>query len=202
MVSTIVSTTILYWTTAIDLLLILLTLFAMYPRKTEHCQILIGQVIGSTILVTVPMLFAFVFKFIPADWVLGFLGFVPIAFGIRYLFAACEADENALKIAREREDKSLVLTMMIIALSSCLPDNIGLFTPYMATLSAGRLAVALVTFMINILLLAFISQRLAKIPKIGEVFERFGRWITAFVYIVLGVLVIVETGTIPHILNL
>ena len=195
MVSTIVSTTILYWTTAIDLLLILLTLFAMYPRKTEHCQILIGQVIGSTILVTVPMLFAFVFKFIPADW-------VPIAFGIRYLFAACEVDENALKIAREREDKSLVLTMMIIALSSCLPDNIGLFTPYMATLSAGRLAVALVTFMINILLLAFISQCLAKIPKIGEVFERFGRWITAFVYIVLGVLVIVETGTIPHILNL
>ena len=92
--------------------------------------------------------------------------------------------------------------MMIIALSSCLPDNIGLFTPYMATLSAGRLAVALVTFMINILLLAFISQRLAKIPKIGEVFERFGRWITAFVYIVLGVLVIIEAGTIPHILNL
>ena len=43
MVSTIVSTTILYWTTAIDLLLILLTLFAMYPRKTEHRQILIDR---------------------------------------------------------------------------------------------------------------------------------------------------------------
>ncbi|WP_447408180.1 cadmium resistance transporter [Weissella confusa] len=202
MINTIVSTTILYWTTAIDLLLILLTLFAMYPTKTKHRQILIGQVMGSTILVMVPMLFAFVFKFIPADWVLGFLGFVPIAFGIRYLFAACEADENARKIAREREDKSLVLTMMIIALSSCLPDNIGLFTPYMTTLSTGRLVIALATFMVNILFLAFASQNLAKIPKIGEVFERFGRWITALVYIILGVLVIVEAGTMSHILNL
>lgn len=127
---------------------------------------------------------------------------MPIALAIRYLFAACEADENAFKIAREREDKSLVLAMMIIALSSCLPNNIGLFTPYITTLSAGRLVIALVSFMVNILFLAFASQSLAKIPKIEEVFERFGRWITAFVYIILGVLVIVEAGTMSHIFNL
>ncbi|MDS3927785.1 cadmium resistance transporter, partial [Staphylococcus hominis] len=43
--------------------------------------------------------------------------------------------------------------------------------------------------------------KLANIPGVGEIVEKFGRWIMAVIYIALGLFIIIENDTIQTILG-
>ncbi|PTI60401.1 cadmium transporter, partial [Staphylococcus shinii] len=74
--------------------------------------------------------------------------------------------------------------------------------PYFVTLNIVELITTLITFVILILLLVFSAQILSKIPGIGEVIERFNRWIISVIYIGLGLFIIIENETVQTIYNL
>ncbi|TKV30525.1 cadmium transporter, partial [Citrobacter sp. TBCS-11] len=40
------------------------------------------------------------------------------------------------------------------------------------------------------------------IPHLHEILEKYSRWILAFVYIVLGIMVLIESGTLSKIISL
>ncbi|MCG1681932.1 CadD family cadmium resistance transporter [Staphylococcus epidermidis] len=202
MIQTIVTAAILYIATAVDLLVILLIFFAKAKTKKEYRDIYIGQYVGSVTLIVVSLFFAFVLNYVPEKWILGLLGLIPIYLGIKVaIYDDCEGEKRAKKELNEKGLSKLVGTVSIVTIASCGADNIGLFVPYFVTLSVTNLLITLFVFLILIFFLVFTAQKLANIPGVGEIVEKFSRWIMAVIYIALGLFIIIENDTIQTILG-
>lgn len=200
MIQTIVTAAILYIATAVDLLVILLIFFAKAKTKKEYRDIYIGQYVGSVTLIVVSLFFAFVLNYVPEKWILGLLGLIPIYLGIKVaIYDDCEGEKRAKKELNEKGLSKLVGTVAIVTIASCGADNIGLFVPYFVTLSVTNLLITLFVFLI--FFLVFTAQKLANIPGVGEIVEKFSRWIMAVIYIALGLFIIIENDTIQTILG-
>ena len=186
--------------TAVDLLVILLIFFARAKTRKEYRDIYVGKYLGSIILILVSLFLAFVLNYVPEKWILGLLGLIPIYLGIKVaIYDDCEGEKRAKKELNEKGLSKLVGTVAIVTIASCGADNIGLFVPYFVTLSVTNLLLTLFVFLI--FFLVFTAQKLANIPGIGEIVEKFSRWIMAIIYIALGLFIIIENDTIQTILG-
>ena len=202
MIQTIVTAAILYIVTALDLLVILLMFFARAKTRKEYRDIYIGQYVGSVALIVISLFFAFVLNYVPEKWILGLLGLIPIYLGIKVaIYDDCEGEKRAKKELNEKGLSKLVGTVAIVTIASCGADNIGVFVPYFVTLSVTNLLITLFVFLILIFFLVFTAQKLANIPGVGEIVEKFSRWIMAVIYIALGLFIIIENDTIQTILG-
>ena len=202
MIQTIVTAAILYIATAVDLLVILLIFFARAKTRKEYRDIYIGQYVGSVTLIVISLFFAFVLNYVPEKWILGLLGLIPIYLGIKVaIYGDSDGEERAKKELNEKGLSKLVGTIAIITIASCGADNIGVFVPYFVTLSVTNLLITLFVFLILIFFLVFTAQKLANIPGVGEIVEKFSRWIMAVIYIALGLFIIIENDTIQTILG-
>lgn len=83
MFSVIINSTVIYWATALDLLILLAILYVCFDKKS-HLSITLGQIIGSFALVLVSLFFAVILKLVPEEWILGLLGLIPLGLGIKY----------------------------------------------------------------------------------------------------------------------
>ena len=117
------------------------------------------------------------------------------------IYGDCEGEKRAKKELNEKGLSKLVGTVVIVTIASCGADNIGLFVPYFVTLSVTNLLITLFVFLILIFFLVFTAQKLANIPGVGEIVEKFSRWIMAVIYIALGLFIIIENDTIQTILG-
>jgi cadmium resistance transport/sequestration family protein len=193
---------IIYASTAIDLVVILMLLFSKYRSAKHRRQIYIGQFLGSYTLIAISVFFAFVLHYVPAKWILGFLGIIPIMFGLKYIFGdEDEASEVSQKI-EDRQDKNLISTVALITVASCGADNIGLFVPYFVSLTMSQIIVTLIVFTICIYLLVWIGDKSSQVSFVKTFLDKFGDWIMAIIYIGLGIMIIMESGTITHLIKL
>ena len=198
MLPTILESLLLYWVTALDLLLILALLHAKFDGG-KHRVISLGQITGSLGLIAASLLLAFVFRFVPEERILGFLGLVPIGFGLKYLFWGdddCECGKLDETLER-RKNKSLFATVVILSFASCGADNISLFTPYLVNLKEPSLVlVAVLTFAANIVLLGMLGKAVSRLRFLRVFLEKYSRWIMATVYVGIGVMILVQSGTL------
>lgn len=202
MIQTIVTAAILYIATALDLLVILLMFFARAKTRKEYRDIYIGQYVGSVALIVISLFFAFVLNYVPEKWILGLLGLIPIYLGIKVaIYGDSDGEERTKKELNEKGLSKLVGTVAIVTIASCGADNIGVFVPYFVTLSVTNLLITLFVFLILIFFLVFTAHKLANIPGVGEIVEKFSRWIMAVIYIALGLFIIIENDTIQTILG-
>lgn len=202
MLKTIITGTLLYASTAIDLVVILMLLFSKYRSKEQKKQIYVGQFIGSYALILVSLFFAFILHYVPAQWILGFLGLIPIAFGLKYLFSDEDEAAEVSETLEKRKDKNLIATVATITIASCGADNIGLFVPYFITLSTTEIIVTLILFTICIYLLVLIGDKFSQINVVKVFLDKFGNCIMAAIYIGIGLIIIFESGTVTHLINL
>ena len=94
----------------------------------------------------------------------------------------------------------LVGTVSLVTIASCGADNIGLFVPYFVALDIIELLTTLIVFLV-LIFFSIHSTKLARIPGVGEIVEKFSRWIMAVIYIALGLFIIIENETIQTILG-
>ncbi|MFB9974611.1 CadD family cadmium resistance transporter [Allobacillus sp. GCM10007489] len=192
---------IIYTATAFDLIAILLIFFAKAETKKQRRQIYIGQFIGSSTLIVISLFLAYVLGFVPDKWILGLLGLVPIYFGLKVAFFGDDEGAAAEKQMDQKGLGQLVRTVTVVVIATCGADNIGLFTPYFITLEVNELITTLIVFFILIFVVVFSAGLLSNIPGVGEVIEKFSRWIIAIVYIGVGVLIIYENKTVQTLLS-
>jgi len=81
-------------------------------------------------------------------------------------------------------------------------DNLGIYIPYFTSLSRSEILVVLGVFVVSIALLCYMSYRLAKISFISETLEKYERIIVPFVFIGLGLYIMIENGTLRYLLTL
>lgn len=203
MLGTIIAGVVTYWSTAIDLLIILMLFFAKVKDKKGVRDIYIGQFLGSGLLILVSLFFAVILHYVPDKRLLGFLGIIPVFLGIKALILG---DSDGEKMANEKlkdtNQNNLIKTLIFITIVSCGADNVGLFVPYFISLTLPKLLITLIVFLIMIFLLVFIAQKSVSIPTVGIVLEKYSRWFIGIVYIFIGGSVLIENGSIQLFINL
>ena len=203
MLGKIIAGVVTYWSTAIDLLIILMLFFAKVKDKKGVRDIYIGQFLGSGLLILVSLFFAVILHYVPDKRLLGFLGIIPVFLGIKALILG---DSDGEKMANEKlkdtNQNNLIKTLIFITIVSCGADNVGLFVPYFISLALPKLLITLIVFLIMIFLLVFIAQKSVSIPTVGTVLEKYSRWFIGIVYIFIGGSVLIENGSIQLFVNL
>ena len=194
MIQNVVTSIILYSGTAVDLLIILMLFFAKRKSRKDIINIYLGQFLGSVSLILLSLLFAFVLNYIPSKEILGLLGLIPIFLGLKVLLLGDSDGEAIAKDGLRKDDKNLIFLVALITFASCGADNIGVFVPYFTTLNLTNLIVTLLTFLVMIYLLVFSAQKLAQVPSVGEILEKYSRWFIASVYLGLGIYILIENN--------
>ncbi|CAM2848787.1 cadmium resistance transporter [Dellaglioa algida] len=191
------STVLAFISTNIDYLLILIIIFAKYKNKHDDKLIFIGELLGSGTLIGVSLIVAFWLKMIPEEWILGFLGIIPIVMGIKMYFGD-EDEGNEVREKLGKPQRSIVLSVIMITIATCGPDNLAIYVPFFTTLNAGDIPIVLGLFFIFLCMITWLSKMITNLPKIQVFFERFGDLITLLVYVFLGIYILLESGTIQH----
>ena len=194
MIQNVVTSIILYSGTAVDLLIILMLFFAKRKSRKDIINIYLGQFLGSVSLILLSLLFAFVLNYIPSKEILGLLGLIPIFLGLKVLLLGDSDGEAIAKDGLRKDIKHLIFRVAMITFASCCADNIGVFVPYFTTLNLTNLIVTLLTFLVMIYLLVFSAQKLAQVPSVGEILEKYSRWFIASVYLGLGIYILIENN--------
>ncbi|MHC9532031.1 cadmium resistance transporter [Dellaglioa sp. BT-FLS60] len=198
--SKLISSTILaFISTNTDYLLILVIIFAKYKNKHDEKLIFIGELLGSGTLIAVSLIAAFWLKMIPDEWILGFLGIIPIVMGIKMYFND-EEEGDAVRKKLEISKYGIILNVFLITIATCGPDNLAIYVPYFTTLTADTIPLVLLLFIMFLCIITVLSKKITDLPKVGDFFKKYGDLITLVVYVILGVYILLENGTIQHFL--
>ncbi|VKC44833.1 Cad superfamily protein [Streptococcus pneumoniae] len=199
---TIISAIGVYISTSIDYLIILIILFAQLSQNKQKWHIYAGQYLGTGLLVGASLVAAYVVNFVPEEWMVGLLGLIPIYLGIRFSIVGEDAEEEEEEIIERLEQSKanqLFWTVTLLTIASG-GDNLGIYIPYFASLDWSQTLVALLVFVIGIIIFCEISRVLSSIPLIFETIEKYERIIVPLVFILLGLYIMYENGTIETFL--
>ncbi|CJE76306.1 Cad superfamily protein [Streptococcus pneumoniae] len=199
---TIISAIGVYISTSIDYLIILIILFAQLSQNKQKWHIYAGQYLGTGLLVGASLVAAYVVNFVPEEWMVGLLGLIPIYLGIRFAIVGEDAEEEEEEIIERLEQSKanqLFWTVTLLTIASG-GDNLGIYIPYFASLDWSQTLVTLLVFVIGIIIFCEISRVLSSIPLIFETIEKYERIIVPLVFILLGLYIMYENGTIETFL--
>lgn len=201
MIVTILTAIATYIATSVDEFFIVLVFFSREKGKRRMSGVVWGQYLGTTALIVVSLLAAFGLSFVPQDWIIGLLGLVPIALGLRVAFKKEEEAEEDEVINSTRKYRSVVLSMTLLTIASG-GDNIGVYVPLFSSLNVSQIGVTLAVFYISIAILCLLSYRLANFKYLRETIEKYERIIVPVVLIGLGIMILSENGTFAALASL
>ena len=196
MLETFFSALVVYVSTSIDYLVILLIIFSQAHHRRRSSQVYWGQLLGTGILVAVSLVIAYLVHFVPEDWMIGLLGLIPLYLGIRYLVKGEEEaeEEEIIDQLNARPSNQMFWTVALITIASG-GDNLGIYIPYFASIELGQIITAIILFAIFTVGLCWLSQRLARLSFLEETLEKYERIIVPLVFIGLGIYILWENQT-------
>ncbi|WPC17741.1 CadD family cadmium resistance transporter [Pediococcus inopinatus] len=190
-----------YISTSIDYLIILMLIFSQVRSHKQRWAVYLGDLLGTGTLVLAALILAFILHLVPAEWVLGILGIIPILMGLKLLIKG-EEDTDDIVHETISSQRGLMLNVATITIATCGADNIGIYVPFFVTLSPSAIVIVLLTFLVMLTLFFIAGYSLVKVPIIAGILEKYGRWLTAAVYILIGLYIMVESGTLTKFLSL
>jgi len=190
-----------YISTSIDYLIILMLIFSQVRSHKQRWAVYLGDLLGTGTLVLAALILAFILHLVPAEWVLGILGIIPILMGLKLLIKGEEATDDIVHETLSSQ-RGLMLNVATITIATCGADNIGIYVPFFVTLSPSAIVIVLLTFLVMLTLFFIAGYSLVKVPIIAGILEKYGRWLTAAVYILIGLYIMVESGTLTKFLSL
>lgn len=180
---------VMFVSTNIDDIFVLMLFFA--DRSFSPLQVVVGQYLGIGLLVGVSIVISLAALLFPAN-LIGLLGFVPIALGIKNLLDlrrhSPDGEPEAIPFSRHWL-RWLTVSAVTIANGG---DNIGVYVPLFANSTADEIAVIAIIFALLVAVWCAIGYALGKAPLIGDPLRRYGHRILPFVLIGLGLYILVE----------
>lgn len=204
MTRTIISAAAVFISTSIDYLLIITVIFAQVGSRKRLAHVVGGQYLGTAVLVAVSLLAAFVLHFIPQEWMIGFLGLVPISLGILAALKKDKDEDEEEEVREKLEARKAALLFWTVTLITIASggDNVGIYIPYFASMPAGQITAVLAVFALATALLCFLGFKLSAVRLIAKTLEKYERIIVPVVYICLGIYIMAESGTITKIVEM
>lgn len=202
MIKDIVTAIFSYIGTTTDYFVVLLLLFGKYQSRKETKPVVIGAYIGNAILVLVSLIIAVVLQQVPAEWLLGLLGLIPTYMGIKSYFSDEDEGDEIEERLNNIQPKNILKDVILITFSACGADNMALYIPYFTTVSATTLPIIFAIFIVILTIVIYSAYKFVSVPMVKRFFDRQGDLIQMIVYVVLGLYVLLEAGSIQHIIKL
>jgi cadmium resistance protein CadD (predicted permease) len=180
--------------TTIDDLVILAALF-MARRTTgtpRMAAIIGGQYIGFVAILGVALLAAAGLQIVPDRWV-GLLGLVPIGFGVWGLWRIRGSDENSRPPLASTLPRVAAITFANGA------DNISVFTPVFRSLHPAGSLLTTALFLALVAVWCATGAWLGSHNAVVTTLGRISHWLIPTVFIAVGVLILVTSGTLTAI---
>lgn len=169
--------------TNLDDILVITILFAQAGSRRERNRIILGQYLGISILTVLGMAGAFGLSALPEP-VLGLLGLVPMAIGIRGLLKK-DSEE-------EKTGTSLgVLSVALVTISNGA-DNLGVYIPLFIGYTAMDFVILAIVFFVMTGLWCLTAIFINRIPLVERFLNGMGPKLVPYVMIALGVWILLS----------
>ncbi|WP_055076972.1 cadmium resistance transporter [Pseudanabaena sp. 'Roaring Creek'] len=187
----------IFTATNIDDILVLTIFFAQVDSKFRPRHIVIGQYLGFTVII-LASLPAYFGALIIDRKLIGLLGILPIAIGIKHLLPKTEK-LTVQTHPHGGKKKSLWLSpqtyhVAVVTFANG-GDNIGVYIPLFASSNAATLSVTITTFLVMIAVWCYAAFQFSRHPAITKFLEKYGDAIVPFVLIALGIYILYESQT-------
>lgn len=194
----------LFVSTNIDDIFVLLGLFA--DREYRASEIVAGQYLGIAVLFGISVAASLLALSIPHPYT-GLLGIVVIALGVKRMVKMIRmptgpAEAKASQAGTVREHRHGQVAAVAFVTLANGGDNIIVYTPAFAVRSAGELAVTAVVFAIFTAIWCLIAHSAVNHPRVRTHIRHYGRLVSPFVFVAIGVVVMLQAGTLGFLLRL
>jgi len=186
--------------TNIDDIFLLIVFFSNVLRYPPY-QIVIGQYVGISLLVTISIIFSLVSLVIPS-FLIGLMGFVPIIIGIKKLIEKHNQEKlmridstNTNSFKNQNKSSTSLLSFVSVAAVTVSNggDNLGIYTPLFAVYnSIDHIIIFIAIFMIMTALWCSIGFYLVHHSFLANRIQRIGHIVLPFVLIGLGLYIIID----------
>ncbi|KAK7178947.1 hypothetical protein DPSP01_010353 [Paraphaeosphaeria sporulosa] len=193
--------------TNIDDLFVLVTFFALAATgKTTPLKITIGQYLGFTVIIAVSMIGFAAAMVLPPEPI-GFLGWVPMMLGVWGVLGLLfshkqEPDEDVGEETEQAEqtgkrDALKQIGSVAFVTMTNGGDNISTYTPLFAQAKGAEIAVYIVTYYILLGAWCLVAFLVMKQRHVVALAERYARWVIPWLYVGLGVYIVVTSECYP-----
>ncbi|KAJ8132218.1 hypothetical protein O1611_g1408 [Lasiodiplodia mahajangana] len=182
--------------TNIDDAFVLVTFFAESVRSETltPLKIVIGQYIGFTVIITISLIGFAVSLVLPSEPI-GFLGLFPILLGFWKLLALFETNDDVTVPTRAAGFKAILKVAVITILNG--GDNIGTYIPLFSQVRGAEIAIYVVVYYILLGVWCLVGFLIIKQRHLLAILEKYVGWFIPFLYMGLGVYIIVKSEAYP-----
>lgn len=177
--------------TNIDDLVLLVAFFADHSYRT--LDIVVGQIAGIALLIGVSVACSLLALLVP-DAYIGLGGLIPIAIGVRTLWARTDSGDGDKPPGR----RAATLATVMVATIANGGDNLSLYIPLFAVHDTAEIAVLAGVFLAMTVLWCAAAFTLARSRLFGITANRSGR-VAALVMIGLGLYILMTTKALSLI---
>ena len=160
-------------------------LFFDCKSKKETNEIIIGKYLGMSILVSISLVIT---TNLPKRFI-GYLGFIPLALGIKEIIENLKKGDDELN--QNRSSNKIINTTLITISDGA--DNIGIYIPIFAQLNRVQILITIIVFLILIYFYSKLALSITKIPLIKKFLEKYRSIIVPLVYISLGIYILINS---------
>ena len=192
---TLIASLIAFVATNLDDIFILILFFS--DRKLKHRNIITGQFLGISTLILLSFMGSFVGVIIDLKYV-GLLGVIPIYIGIKSFVALWrpETSDEEVTINLNSTGSHLRQTLAVASVTIANGgDNISIYIPLFAAFTPSGKITMTVVFLLMTAAWCFIANHLSNYPIVKKSLEKYGHIVTPFVFILLGIYIMYESGT-------
>lgn len=189
-----------FMATNVDDIVVLTLLFSRLPHRGRALPLMVGQVLGFSLLVLISLLGVFGRQTLPHGG-LALLGLLPIALGVRRWQqaggiaiapppAVDDSPSGSGLTGAGPLAEGLGMAGLTLANGS---DNIGVYLPLFAQADRATVTVTLVTFAAALALWMGLAWSLTRAPSLAPLLQRYGSALVPAVLIGLGLLILLTT---------
>jgi cadmium resistance transport/sequestration family protein len=196
---TLATAVVVFAGTNVDDLVVLTALFlsARATARPQPWQVWVGQYAGIGLLVAVSAVAALGLTIVPDEWV-GLLGLVPFALGVRGLVAAIRARADGADNPPPVVAGSLVSVAGVTVANGA--DNISVYTPMFRTIGPTNTLLTVAVFAVLVAVWCATASWLGSHRRVVSVVRRFGHWLVPAVFMLIGAVIVMESGVIGRLL--
>ena len=186
MIETLIMTIAAFIAANIDDVIVFAVLLAQNNDRKRFRQMMAGRYIGTFLLLAISAITVLGISLLP-DWVIGLMGFVPIALGIKSIFDYRKSEEQSKDSVQEHTDMTLTYTLLTIANGA---DNIGVYIPLFSNFSMADAVSSAIVSALMTALFCFAVRKIAELPYIQIQIRKYQAVIVPSVLIILGIVIL------------